>query len=70
MAGAYECWAWVTLEPSGRECMVGALVGDFHTPLLHRDRAVVMGPMGELALSHHRTTDQPVRMVHLVEVSE
>ena len=54
-------WAWQVQEPEGNWSMVGTMIGNMHSPLIHRKRDVAM-LMAGLAKSHAKTTGQPLRL--------
>ena len=54
-------WAWQVQEPDGKWSMVGALVGDTHMPLIHRNRDV-MDQTALLAKNHAEQTGQKLRL--------
>lgn len=58
MAGP-SLWAWVTEESGGRISMVGALIGEHHTPLCHRDRNIIE-KLRPVAKQHAEATGQRV----------
>lgn len=72
MSGRREAWAWVTVVADGLELPICASVdmeglGPVYMALIHLDRAIVEGPLGEAARKHAAVTGQPIRLIHLVE---
>lgn len=72
-----ELFAWQVKEQPDVWSMVGAMIPDLarpgvvtHTPLIGRNRDLVVNKMGPYARSHAEKTGQELRFAHFKLVSE
>lgn len=72
MSEPFEQWVWIETEPDGRNGMVVAsipILGPGAFPLAHRREDIARDQFGPLAVLHSERSGNPVRLVHMKEVT-